>query len=65
VPTIPSVAPKRQAVFPKAYSVAVPQSTIWVVIVNLQKDIPYHISLQFCINTLGKKKKVTSKCSET
>lgn len=49
--------PKLQAIFLKAYCVAVAQSTTLVVIVSLQTDTPYHISLQFCRNTLGKKRR--------
>lgn len=50
-----SITPKLQAFFPKAYCVAVAWSTILVIIVNLQVEIPYYISLQFCINISGKK----------
>lgn len=42
------------AICPTAYCVAVAEATMWVVTVNLQKDMSWLISLQFWINTLGK-----------
>lgn len=48
-----ALTPELRAAFPKACCVAVAQPAMGVVSVSLQNDIPYHIALQFCINTLG------------